>query len=178
MKKILSGLQQTQSYLAMTNERKIMRKHLMSLFVLLGLTLVAGVRKADAQIVGQIVADIPFQFHAGDSNLPAGKYTIAMLENSNLSLMEIRSADGRTSALLRVEQEEAETVPAKTELIFNKYGDQYFLSEMFDEGNEDGSKVEESNYEKKVSKGQTRKEARHVEAQHPSQQANQSAPKP
>lgn len=155
-----------------------MRKHLMSLFVLLGLTLVVGERKADAQIVGQIVADIPFQFHAGDSDLPAGKYTIAMLDNSNLSLMEIRSEDGHTAALLRVEQEQAETVPAKTELIFTKYGDQYFLSELFDEGNEDGSKVGESNYEKKLSKGQPQGEARRVQAQHLSQQANQSAPKP
>jgi hypothetical protein len=37
-------------------------------------------------------------------------------------------------------------------LIFNKYGNRYFLTGIFDEGNPDGSKVPESQYEKRVSK--------------------------
>src|SRR5580692_1195690 len=32
-----------------------------------------------AQLVGSMEADIPFQFHAGDTKLPAGKYVIRML---------------------------------------------------------------------------------------------------
>jgi len=36
-------------------------------------------------------------------------------------------------------------------LIFNKYGNRYFLAKVFDEGNQDGSRVPQSQYEKRVS---------------------------
>lgn len=38
--------------------------------------------KADAQIVGDMEANIPFQFHAGNSKLPPGKYVIHVLDDS------------------------------------------------------------------------------------------------
>jgi hypothetical protein len=40
----------------------------------------------------------------------------------------------------------------RSELIFNKYRNRYFVTRIFDEGNPDGSKVPESQYEKRVSK--------------------------
>jgi hypothetical protein len=110
-------------------------------------------RTANAQIIGGLQANIPFQFHAGAANLPAGTYRIRMLDDNNLTLMEISSLDGTRSALFQVRDEEANSTPAQSELIFNKYGDQYFLAELFDEGDASGSKVIESNYEKKISKG-------------------------
>jgi hypothetical protein len=55
--------------------------------------------KADAQIVGDMEANIPFQFHAGNTKLPPGKYVVHALEDSDLTMMEISSADGSTSAL-------------------------------------------------------------------------------
>jgi len=36
-------------------------------------------------------------------------------------------------------------------LIFDKYGNRYFLAKLFDEGNPSGSQVLESRYEKKIS---------------------------
>lgn len=47
-----------------------------------------------AQIVGEIEANIPFPFHAGDTRFPAGKCAIHMLDDSDLSIMEISSTDG------------------------------------------------------------------------------------
>ena len=61
------------------------------------------------------------------------------------------SADGSTSALFQVRESEANSAPAKSELIFNKYGNRYFLAELFEEGNATGSQVAESRYEKVVS---------------------------
>jgi hypothetical protein len=116
---------------------------------ILALTLFAG--NAHAQIVGDLTVDIPFQFHAGNTKLPAGKYRIHMLDNSDLMLMEISSADGSTSALFEVQSTEANSAPAKSELIFNKYGNRYFLAKLFDEGNQSGSQVVESRYEKRIS---------------------------
>jgi hypothetical protein len=84
--------------------------------------------------------------------------------------MEITSADDSTSALFQVQESDANAAPAKSELIFNKYGNRYFLAKLFDEGNASGSKVVESRYEKQISN--TAVEAQeHVPAHHRTQQA-------
>jgi hypothetical protein len=105
--------------------------------------------KAQAQIVGNLEVDIPFQFHAGNAKLPPGKYTIRMLENTDLTVMEIISVDNSTSALFEVGRSQASSAPAKSELIFNKYGNRYFLAKVFDEGNPTGSQVLESRYDQR-----------------------------
>lgn len=125
--------------------------------------------KSEAQITGNLEADIPFQFHAGNAKLPAGKYTIRRLEDSDETVLEISSADGRVSALFNVEPAQANGDPAKSELIFNKYGNRYFLSQLFDEGSTSGSKVVESRYEKRVSQASATGQE-HVSAKRRAQQ--------
>ena len=144
---------------------------LLSLFIALVFALTVHPSKAQAQIVGNLEADIPFQFHAGNTELPPGKYIIHVLDDSDLTIMEISSADGKVSALFDVREAEANSAPARNELIFNKYGNRYFLAKLFDEGNPSGSKVVESRYEHKISQeGTTIQE--HVSAHHRGQQGN------
>jgi hypothetical protein len=103
-----------------------------------------------AQLVGTMEADIPFQFHAGNTRLPAGKYLFRMLDDSNLTLIEISKPDGSVAVLLQVREAHGNSVPPKSELVFNRYGDKYFLEKLFDEGSANGSQVTESSYEKRV----------------------------
>jgi hypothetical protein len=79
--------------------------------------------------------------------------------------MEISSEDGSTSALFEVHDAEANSAPGKSELIFNKYGNRYFLAKLFDEGNPNGSAVNVSRYEKKVGEAAVEAQA-HVPAHH------------
>ena len=85
--------------------------------------------------------------------------------------MQISSADGKQSALFDVESVQAKTTPGKSELIFNKYGDRYFLSEMFDEGIVDGSRLFASRDEKRASK-ENGADVAYVTARHGQQQGN------
>jgi hypothetical protein len=142
---------------------------LLMLFIGLVFALTVSPGKAHAQVAGEIEANIPFQFHAGDAKLPAGKYVIHVLDNSDLKVMEISSADGSTSALFEVRQTETNSAPAKTELIFNKYGNRYFLAKLFDEGDPNGSTVDKSRYEEKVGEAAAEAQA-HVPAHHRGQQ--------
>lgn len=155
-----------------TARPKVTRQHhLLSLFIALVFAVTIYPAKAHAQIVGDLEVNIPFQFHAGNAKLPAGNYRIHVLDDSDLTVMEIISMDGSTSALFQVQQAEANTDPAKSELIFNKYGNRYFLAKLFDAGNRDGSEVVKSTYEKKV--GQAALEAQeHVPAKRRVQQGN------
>src|SRR6266404_9572065 len=156
---------------AETNKRKTSVQRLLSFLVLsvFALTIFAG--KARAQIIGDLDADIPFQFHAGNAKFPAGKYRIHVLEDADLTVMEIASADGSTSALFQVQESDANSAPAKSELIFNKYGNRYFLAKLFDEGNPNGSEVVKSHYETRMSQAALEAQER-VPAHHPTQQGN------
>ena len=141
------------------------RYHLLSLFIALVIALTMYPIKAEAQITGSLEADIPFQFHVGSTRLPAGKYTIRVVDNSDLTLMEISSADGSVSALFEVRDAQAKSTPGKSELIFNKYGQRYFLARLFDESNPNGSAVVKSGYEKRIAEAAAEAQE-HVPAQH------------
>jgi hypothetical protein len=154
---------------ASANHKATRPVHLLSLLIALVFAPAIYPTKANAQIIGDVEATIPFQFHAGSTKLPAGEYRIHVLDNTDLSLMEISSMDGSVSALFQVHQADANSEPSKTELIFNKYGNRYFLAQLFDEGNPSGSQVLESGYEKKVSHG-TPEGQEHVAARHRTQQ--------
>jgi hypothetical protein len=147
------------------------RYQLASLFIALVAAITMYPTKAPAQIVGSLQADIPFQFHVGNVKLPPGKYTIRALDNSDLKLMEISSADGSTSALFQVRDAEANSTPAKSELIFNKYGHRYFLEKLFDGSNSRGSAVMKSGYEKEVAQAAAEGQE-HVAAYHRAQPGN------
>jgi hypothetical protein len=143
----------------------------LSLLTLLLLALAVFPGTVHAQITRNLEVSIPFQFHAGNAKLPAGNYVIHTLDDSDLRVMEIASADGSMSALFEVRDAEANSTPAKSELIFNKYGNRYFLAKVFDEGNPSGSEVSESSYEKKLNRA-TMESQTHIPAHHQGQQGN------
>ena len=146
------------------------RHHMLSLLIALIFAMTTYPTKAHAQIVGDLEVNIPFQFHAGNAKLPPGKYVIHMLDNDS-TVMEISSADGSTSALFQVQDAQTSSEPAKSELVFNKYGDRYFLAMLYDEGNPSGSQVVGSRYEKTVNQAAAEAQA-HVQAHHRGQQGN------
>lgn len=151
-----------------TASRKATRRHhLLAFFI----ALVFAVTIYPAKAHAQMEVTIPFQFHAGNAKLPAGKYMVHVLDNSDLTIMEISSVDGSTSALFQVQDAEANSTPPKGQLISNKYGNRYFLAKVFDEGNASGSEVLKSTYEKKVSQATAEAQA-HIPAHHKAQQGN------
>ena len=87
---------------------------------------------AQAQLFGsqQMRARIPFAFNVGKTSLPAGEYTITVLNpNSDQKVLQIRSSDGRISAIVNTTGMKANT-PDKTKLVFNRYGEKYFFSQV------------------------------------------------
>jgi hypothetical protein len=153
------------------SHRATRRHQLFSLFIALVFVLTIYPTTAKAQIDGELEVNIPFKFHAGNVQLPAGIYRIHTLSDSDLTVMEITSADGSTSAVFELHQEDPNSIPAKGELIFNKYGDRYFLAKVFDGGNPIGSALVESRYEKRLGQATAEPQA-HVPARHRGQKGN------
>lgn len=77
----------------------------------------------------KIVANIPFAFTVGKAELPSGKYTITVLNNSSdRKVLQIRSVDGRTTAMV-ITTGSIGKASDDSKLVFDRYGDRYFFSQ-------------------------------------------------
>ena len=134
-----------------------MKRQLKTIAMILGLVVVAGASVAQAQIIGRLKSDIPFSFYVRNRLMPAGDYTIAEL-NPGSGMMEIRSADGKSAAMFLTINKQEKDTRTPSELIFHKYGDKAFLSEIVEQGEMDGAEVVKSKMEKRLEKAAREKE--------------------
>ena len=131
-------------------ERKII-KRLTMLSLVSMFTLCAAVASANAQLSSPIRAKIPFDFNVGNKKLPAGEYTFNRLSGfSDSRTMSVTSADARTRVFQSTFGTSLLTAKDKSTLIFHRYGDQYFLEQIFSGGEQEGTQVPESRSERTV----------------------------
>ena len=87
--------------------------------------------KAQALTYG-LRANIPFAFSVGNTQLPAGKYSVSRaLPNSGDGLIAINSLGGKASALRTTIPVTTGQPRDKATLVFHRYGDQYFLYQIW-----------------------------------------------
>jgi hypothetical protein len=96
---------------------------------------------ASPQIQNQIKVNVPFTFYVGNTQLPAGEYTIRRVSDATPDVLELRSTDGRMAVLVLGRPTQSTTTPSKTELVFKKYGNVPILSQIFQAGNQWGSRT-------------------------------------
>ena len=131
-----------------------MIRKLGKLFLTVCLLAVGGGVVAHAQIGGgtTIQASIPFAFTVGNATLPAGKYEIKRLDDNATEALEIRSTSGHRAVIFETENTRARDgqVASRTELVFDKFGDEYFLSQVWVAGLASGSELLKSGMEKRL----------------------------
>lgn len=144
-----------------------MKKYLVSGLAILCLLSGIGGLRASAQIDSDktIVADIPYDFVVRDHTVPAGKYSIKVSDDSNLNTLVLRDDRGRTVLFFETRDTQANPAPRQTELVFNKIGDTYFLSQIWLSGVNLGEEVEKSKAERQLEDGGLKAERHSVMAQ-------------
>ena len=76
----------------------------------------------------KVVATIPFAFTAGKATLPAGRYTVAVMNPaSDRKVLQIRRIDGRASALVMT-TDVTGNISDDAKLVFHRYGDRYYFA--------------------------------------------------
>lgn len=130
--------------------RKQITKALTMMSLVLLFTLVLTVANAQAQSRASYTAHIPFEFVVGNATLPAGDYTITQIKTADGTVMIQLSAKGQNSALRLTEAMQPREPRDKTVLVFNQYGQQYFLAEMWRAGEEEGRQVRKSRRERTI----------------------------
>jgi hypothetical protein len=114
--------------------------------VLIALTLFAGlmVPATQAQSI-MLKADIPFDFVVGDKQLHSGEYNV---KQTHPGVMLIQSKDARSSAMVLTTAADAGKISDVGKLVFNRYGDQYFLSKIWT--SDSGRQLPKSRLEREV----------------------------
>ena len=91
--------------------------------VLLASAFTAGTLQAQSH---EVRANVPFDFAVGSKQLPAGHYTFIAEPND---MVVIDNTDYKITILSRTE-ETGNAATYVSHLVFNKYGDHYFLREI------------------------------------------------
>ena len=130
---------------------------------LFSLLTIATPNQAAAQIEGELEATLTHNFTVSKKTFHPGKYLFRMQEGSDGTVMSVTSADGKDSDQFMVRQSQAPRTPAHTELVFRRYGDQEFLSKIYEGGNKIGVAVTEPSKLEKQLKAQGLQATEHTE---------------
>jgi len=105
-----------------------------------------------AENVPFIRVSIPFDFTVGNQTLPAGDYTISDSDVHPQTFIWLQSLDGKQLAVVHTQQTFALNPSARTQLIFQHSGGEYFLSQVWTLGSTSGREVRLSDRAKELAR--------------------------
>jgi len=145
-----------------------MRRFLKSRFPALLLTTASAMALASpmahAQLIGELKANIPFKFTAGKTTMPAGSYTIRVLDITDPNELVIAKDDGVVEAVVSTLYAQAKEPIKQSELVFNKIGDREFLSEVWPDQSGSGYQIEKTRAEQKLEKSGAKRQSHRLSA--------------
>jgi hypothetical protein len=130
----------------MKRTKQIAQSYLLLMVVLL------GVLTAAQAAPGPIRFAVPFDFAVGTEVLPAGEYSVQPALSDRSDRILLRSRDGRTVTTFFAVAVKAEQASSQSTLVFKRYGDRYFLSQLWTQGSTLGREVPASSAEQEARK--------------------------
>ena len=120
--------------------------------LLCAIVLATVVASAQAQTLGsRVSAHIPFDFSIGDKKLPSGKYSVGRArQNSDDLVLSVEDKGGRSQALRTSMAVVSLNTTSRAKLVFHRYGDQYFLYQVWAAGATSGRQFPKSRSEREV----------------------------
>jgi hypothetical protein len=119
------------------------------LLVVLAFATAAVSAQPQSATASRVIANIPFEFNVGYKTMPAGEYSVQTVESAGDALL-IKNANASMFAL-RLSQA---TIPSKNKtrahLVFNRYGERYFLAEVWNGIDDTGRQLLKSQEERAV----------------------------
>jgi hypothetical protein len=117
------------------------------MLLMAALVLVTAVASAHAQTRSR--ADVPFDFVAANKTLPAGNYYIAD-GTSGRAVVKIAARQEHASVFAMTVAITSKGNTDKGKLVFHRYGNRYFLAEIWTGGDREGQKLLKSREEKAI----------------------------
>ncbi len=125
-----------------------MKKQAKNLLLAMGLA-GALTTAAAAELQGPLRVTVPFEFNAGQAVLPAGQYSIERHVTPGMLL--IRGLTTGSSIYVCVVPAEGNASDPRARMVFNRYGDHYFLTQVWSAGGGTGARLPKSKREREMS---------------------------
>ena len=140
-------------------EGEIMKK-LFSVIAMGCLLSVLFVGSASAQLPGTAIrASIPFDFTVRGKTLPAGEYELTRIGDEPVGLSLRNIHDKSEHVMFETEPAYVRSIPRKNILVFNRYGDSYFLEEVVTAGEQTGRELYPSHTERSLRRDMAKNQA-------------------
>ena len=129
-------------------------KHLRSvLFVFTALLLATAARAQSTNVT----ASVPFDFVVADQAYPAGDYAVKSISDTGIPIL-IRNSDQAEKGFVLSVPCSSVKPSTTTKLVFHRMGGQYFLYQVWTEGNTIGREFRLSKTEKQLARNSSKSE--------------------
>ena len=129
-----------------------MKKQAWTVFTMASFLILLGASAASAQSV-LLRADVPFDFQVGKQTFPAGRYTISDLGVAHRVLtIKNQTPQRRTGMVLVNWGVDSVRTGKGAHLLFNRYGDRYWLSQVWNGDESQGYMIPKSSRERELAK--------------------------
>src|SRR5690349_24642565 len=115
-----------------------MKKQILVAFTILSLVVMVMVTRVHAQSSHYFRVIIPFEFAMSGKTLPAGEYLVRRVSPDRAEWLALTSVNGRTRQTVVTHNVRSGTSGADSKLVFRRYGDQYFLAQIWESGDSNG----------------------------------------
>ena len=129
-----------------------MKKQTLTVLAMASLLALLAVVSVHADPGSEVRAGIPFDFIVGNTAYPTGTYAVQYTNPQGVFVIHIGEDESRLTLLW------SNTVPAKSRednapgLIFHRYGDQYYLTQVWAGGDIDGRELPKFHRERELAK--------------------------
>jgi hypothetical protein len=112
----------------------------------LGLTAVPAHAQARDYAPSKMRLDVPFAFTVGNRTLPAGDYTFERLLNDaqSIDILVVRCKDRGIYHSVATSILQVSDPQSRSKVVFHRYGNRYFLAQVWAEGKPTGLQVHAS----------------------------------
>jgi hypothetical protein len=134
-----------------------MKKQLITMMAVAMFVTTLTVVSVRAQNAGNVAVTIPFNFVAIGKTLPAGDYYVRRSVEGDQVVIRIQSKDNSLQVFSPIVPVHRRDIQAESKLVFNKYGDQYFLSQVWIAGRTDGQELTKTSRERLLQREMARR---------------------
>jgi len=127
-----------------------MSKQTLRNFTMLGLLLVITAASVQSQHHRKTFTNIPFDFIVGDKILPAGEYRLQPNRSDSHTVWLVQSKNCRLSVFFLTRPAQSGEAQETAKLVFHRYGDQYFLSQIWQIGDKSGRELQQPHREREL----------------------------
>jgi hypothetical protein len=114
------------------------------------LCLAVSLPSAFAQPSQMLTVDLPFAFQVNNKQLPAGKYQVKA--EAGHAVVLLRGVDCKQAVLSLTTPIDSKKTRGDSTLVFSRYGDRYFLSQIWVGGSNSGRGLPTSAAEREVAR--------------------------